>query len=61
MGVATSQRWIHSRSFDLAWIIVPQCVVAFCLLIWSEKARMLGELPTGMWVVLIVGIDVSHV
>jgi hypothetical protein len=61
MGVVGPQRWIHSRAFDLGWILVPQCIVALCLLIWSDNARRLGELPTWMWVVLIIGVDVSHV
>ncbi len=61
MGVATSQRWIHSRAFDCSCILAPQFVVALCLLMWSDSARKLGELPPWLWVVLIVGIDVSHV
>ena len=61
MGVANSQRWIHSRAFDWWCILAPQFIIALCLLLWSDSARRLGELPPWLWVVLIVGIDVSHV
>jgi hypothetical protein len=61
VGVVSSQRWIHSRAFDSWCIIAPQFIVAICLLIWSDSARAFGELPPWLWVVLIVGVDVSHV
>ena len=61
MAVAPPQRWIHSRAFDCWCILGPQFVVALCLLLWSDSARRLGELPPWLWVILIVGIDVSHV
>ena len=61
MGIGGSQRWIHSRAFDCLCILAPQFVVALCLLVWSDSVRRLGELPPWLWVLLIVGVDVSHV
>jgi hypothetical protein len=53
--------WIGGRWFDLAFIIAPQLLVAVGVLLWSRHLESVRELPVWLWVVLIVGVDVSHV
>ncbi len=61
MGLGSTQRWIHSRSFDTWCILGPQFVVSLSLLVWSDSVQKLAEVPPWLWIILIVGIDVSHV
>lgn len=53
--------WIGGRWFDLTFIIAPQLLVAAAVLLWSQYLEAVRELPAWLWVVLIVGVDVSHV
>jgi hypothetical protein len=61
MALKSGQLWIHNASFDLAFIFAPQIVIAALLVLFPDAVRSLGELPTWLWVVLVVGVDVSHV
>jgi hypothetical protein len=59
MRVATP--WIYSPKFDLAAIIGPPVVVTAVVLAMGNQLNALPTIPTWLWVVLVLGIDVSHV
>ncbi len=61
MAITKHTRWIQSAPFDLLFILAPQFIVAFMLIMFSDFAHSLGELPAWLWIALIVGVDVSHV
>lgn len=61
MALKTGVVWIHNASFDLAFIFAPQIVIATLLALFPAEARSLGDLPTWLWIILVVGVDVSHV
>ena len=55
-----SSNWIFSKHYDLTWLFVPVWgvwVVTFCL----PEAWVTAEVPLWIWVVFVLGIDVSHV
>lgn len=53
-------KWIHSRSFDLIWFIGPAFVASLLsigtFIIWAPT-----EISPLVWLLLVVGIDVTHV
>jgi hypothetical protein len=61
VALTTRSPWIHNGTFDLTCIFAPQLAIAVLLLIFPDVVRSLGDLPTWLWVVLVVGVDVSHV
>jgi len=54
-------QWLLSRTFDLLFIISPSFFAVIFVLCFSNQLTNLTEIPTWGWVVLILGIDVSHV
>lgn len=56
-----TQPYIASRRFDLIFIIAPAFVVTIIALIAAPWAQSLSALPVWLWVLLIIGVDVSHV
>jgi hypothetical protein len=58
MRVATP--WIYSPKFDLAAIIGPPVAVTLLVLVFG-KQLVASETPIWLWVLLVIGIDVSHV
>ncbi len=55
------QRWIASPGLDLAFIIGPAFLVSAFVLLFHDKVEAIGDTPPWMWLLLVVGIDVSHV
>ena len=55
------QAWIYSPRTDLAFIIGPPFVVTALLLLLQGQAARLGAMPPWLWLLLIVGVDVTHV
>lgn len=56
-----SQPYIANARFDLAFIIAPAFVVTAIAIAAAPWAEALAEFPIWLWVVLILGVDVSHV
>ncbi len=53
--------WLVSRTWDLAVFGLP-ALAAFALLAWGRVNDLLAQaLPTWLWVVSVVGVDVAHV
>lgn len=59
--VFSQQPWLGSRQFDLAFIIGPGLAVAVLAFILGGRPEVTGSLPLWVWLLLIVGVDVSHV
>jgi hypothetical protein len=56
-----SQPYIANARFDLAFIIAPAFVVTGIAIAAAPWAEALAELPIWLWILLILGVDVSHV
>lgn len=58
----TQQPWLRSAGFDLVWFIAPAYLsTALVLLFFAPGETPSALLPLWLWVVCIIGIDVSHV
>lgn len=55
-----STPWIYSPKFDLGAIIGPPVVITTVVLVWGSRLASI-DMPTWLWVVLILGVDVAHV
>lgn len=53
--------YIAGKRFDLAFIIAPAFVVTAIAALAAPWASTLSAFPVWLWVVLILGVDVSHV
>lgn len=56
-----SSPWIYSPRFDLAFIIAPAFIVTSVLLLFHEYFSTFTDVPLWAWVIVVMGIDVSHV
>ena len=52
--------WIYSSWFDLATILLPPFFI-LGVLFYFQESLLLDELNPALWLLLIVGVDVSHV
>ncbi len=59
MKIATP--WIYSPKFDLGAIIGPPVIITTIVLIWGRQIAAIDEIPSWLWIVLVLGIDVAHV
>lgn len=55
------QKWISSPKLDLIFIIGPAFLVSILVLLFHEQVNAMGDTPPWMWLLLVVGVDVSHV
>jgi len=56
-----SQPYIANARFDLTFIIGPAFFVTLIAVIAAPWAQSLAAFPLWLWVILILGVDVSHV
>ncbi len=56
-----NQPYIANARFDLAFIIAPAFLVTVISVAAAPWAGTLAQFPVWLWVVLILGVDVSHV
>lgn len=56
-----AQPWIHSPRLDLAFIIGPPFAVTLLVVLLQGQLARLSAMPAWLWLVLIVGVDVTHV
>lgn len=57
----TAQPWLHSAHFDLAFILGPAFVVTAVVVALQPWWQRLDAVPSWLWVLLVIGVDVSHV
>lgn len=58
----TAQPWIFSAPFDIGLILAPAIIITTLVIIFQNiGAGALQEIPAWLWLLLIVGVDVSHV
>ena len=55
------QPWIHSARLDLTFILAPAFAVTALVWLLQDRIAQIRELPPGLWLLLIVGVDVAHV
>ncbi len=53
--------WIFSARFDSCFILAPAILISLFAVLFSVRISQLDELPSWLWLVLIVGIDAGHV
>lgn len=56
-----TQPWIGSSFFDLTWIIGPPLAVSMIVLLFPNFFNSNSHVSPWMWLILVVGVDVSHV
>ncbi len=57
----SDQPWLFSRAFDLAFILAPAFVISAVVLLFHNHFEALKTIPAWLWLLLVVGVDVSHV
>ena len=55
------QPWIHSARLDLGFILAPAFVITALVWLLQERIAQIRDVPPGLWLLLIVGVDVAHV
>jgi hypothetical protein len=55
------QPWIASRGTDLGFIIGPAFVITALVVLFRNQIALTDGTPPWLWLLLIVGVDVSHV
>ncbi len=58
---AKTQPWIFSSRFDIGFILAPAIIITVLVIIFHNNLTSLKEIPAWLWLLLIVGVDVSHV
>jgi hypothetical protein len=53
--------WVRSAGFDTGLILSPAFAVTACVLMFPVAAGRAAPIGTGLWLLLIVGLDVAHV
>lgn len=56
-----TQPWIFSPRFDVGFVLAPAIIITTLILIFHSSLVSLKEMPSWLWMLLIVGVDVSHV
>ncbi len=56
-----TQPYIFSKSYDLALILAPAFVITLLVVLLRDHIQTITDMPVWLWVVLIMGVDVSHV
>lgn len=55
------QPWIASSPLDLGFILGPAFFVTAAVILLRDKIAMIDGTPPWLWLLLVVGVDVSHV
>jgi hypothetical protein len=55
------QPWIASRSIDLGFIVGPAFLITALVVFFRDKIALVDGTPPWAWLLLVVGVDVSHV
>ena len=57
----TKQPWIASRNADLGFIVGPAFFITALVVLFRDQISMTDGTPPWAWLLLVVGVDVSHV
>ncbi len=57
----TKQPWISSQRADLLFIIGPAFIITAAVILLRHQIGNMADTPPWLWLLLIVGVDVSHV
>ncbi len=55
------QPWIYAPGVDLAFILAPPFVVTLLAFVFQAQIAAVDSMPAWLWLLLIVGVDVTHV
>jgi hypothetical protein len=55
------QPWIFTPAFDLGFILAPAFLITAIVVVFRDALGALAGVPPWAWLLLIVGVDVSHV
>jgi hypothetical protein len=55
------QPWLYSAGSDSVFILAPAFVVTLAVLLFSDFFAHSGHVTPGLWLLLVVGVDVAHV
>ncbi len=55
------QPWIASRAADLGFIVGPAFIITVLVVLFRDQIALTDGTPPWLWLLLIVGVDVSHV
>jgi hypothetical protein len=55
------QPWIYSPGFDGGFILAPALIITLLALCFGQQLTASPGIPTWLWGVLIIGVDVGHV
>lgn len=53
--------WLKNQTFDLTFILLPSFFAVALVAIFSSSLDQTESIPLWAWIVLVLGIDVSHV
>lgn len=59
--MSVAQPWIRSAQFDGAFILAPAAIITAVILLFHGQVESLKTVPPWLWLLLVVGVDVSHV
>jgi hypothetical protein len=57
----STQPWIYSSKVDLLFIVGPAFLVTGLVILLQGQINALGTVPPWLWLLLVVGVDVTHV
>lgn len=55
------QPWIYSAPVDGVFILAPAFIITAVVLLFQKNIAAVDAIPTWLWGILIVGVDVGHV
>jgi hypothetical protein len=61
MKINSVQPWIYSPKVDLIFIIGPAFFVTALVILLQGKIEAFSSVPPWLWLLLVVGVDVTHV
>jgi len=61
MKINSLQPWIYSSKVDLLFIVGPAFLVSGLVILFQGQIEKLGSVPPWLWLLLVVGVDVTHV
>ena len=59
--IRMSSPWLYRKNFDLSFILLPAFLSVFLAFLFGDYFLQLESQPIWVWVILVMGIDVSHV
>ena len=61
MKTNSAQPWIYSKKMDLLFIVGPAFFVTALVILLHDHIEMFTSVPPWLWLLLVVGVDVTHV